>query len=337
MGIKYFWGVKKDVGEVVAIVDLSDNERGLKCGCVCPICHTDFIARMGEIRTEHFAHRGRKRCDIEKANMTGLYRLVLESLSDHLLPLPTVGLRYNLTQDDEPITDLNAEKRIEVVSPFSSSIEGEPILPKPKRWKFESLEISFSANGYPDAIITTAKETKIALCIIPPPTVCKTIKATAYKDYPTVILNLSNMDYKQLSRQFIFKKVMTNPSFFFWIYYPIASSRYQEIYKQSKEKCEKIQAERQQQLEQAACRPIQSKRTNSSPHYRKLSRDSMTSELLRREKKLVLDDLRGVRYAVCDICGEIKIDERFKDLPIDSQFPNVGICNECANQGDKKS
>ena len=77
MGVKNIYGIKKDTGETLSITDLSDSENGLKCNCKCTFCGADFIARnLGKKNAPHFAHSG-EGCDIEKANMNGLFMLAV--------------------------------------------------------------------------------------------------------------------------------------------------------------------------------------------------------------------------------------------------------------------
>lgn len=40
------------------LVHIESVPRGLNCGCVCPFCHTELIAKQGEDRAKHFAHKG---------------------------------------------------------------------------------------------------------------------------------------------------------------------------------------------------------------------------------------------------------------------------------------
>lgn len=62
--------------EIVLIKDIEENQRGVKCNCVCPLCKEPFEARLGNIRTHHFAHIGNKGCSEEKAYIMGMYILL---------------------------------------------------------------------------------------------------------------------------------------------------------------------------------------------------------------------------------------------------------------------
>lgn len=41
-------------------LDVNDVERGDRCGCICPSCKTPLVARKGDERIWHFAHKSRK-------------------------------------------------------------------------------------------------------------------------------------------------------------------------------------------------------------------------------------------------------------------------------------
>ena len=45
-----------------AIVSVSDVESGLKCGCVCPACGEQLVAKKGKKMKHHFAHYSGKTC-----------------------------------------------------------------------------------------------------------------------------------------------------------------------------------------------------------------------------------------------------------------------------------
>jgi len=45
------------------IIEISKVESGLKCGCICPSCGSQLIARKGNKKEHHFAHYKTKECD----------------------------------------------------------------------------------------------------------------------------------------------------------------------------------------------------------------------------------------------------------------------------------
>jgi hypothetical protein len=44
------------------LVSAKDVPRGLACGCICPACGSQLVARQGSCRAAHFAHHKRKDC-----------------------------------------------------------------------------------------------------------------------------------------------------------------------------------------------------------------------------------------------------------------------------------
>jgi Competence protein CoiA-like family len=69
------------------IVHVSEVARGLICGCVCPRCGAELVARLGALREHHFAHF--RESDCPGAAESLLHRLAKELLSNaQALALP---------------------------------------------------------------------------------------------------------------------------------------------------------------------------------------------------------------------------------------------------------
>lgn len=49
------------------LVHVSQVERGLKCGCICPACNHLLVARKGKKKQHHFAHHKGSECNLETA------------------------------------------------------------------------------------------------------------------------------------------------------------------------------------------------------------------------------------------------------------------------------
>lgn len=76
------------------LVHVSEVARGLDCDCHCPHCCTPLVARRGEIRVAHFAHRGGQAC--YWARETAIHLLAKEIIGGHSsLELPAVHSRYH--------------------------------------------------------------------------------------------------------------------------------------------------------------------------------------------------------------------------------------------------
>lgn len=75
------------------IVHISEVERGLKCGCKCPICNGLLIARKGEQLGHHFAHYAKTNC--EYSGESALHFAAKELLSKaKKMIIPAVFLKF---------------------------------------------------------------------------------------------------------------------------------------------------------------------------------------------------------------------------------------------------
>ena len=98
--IKLKYGMRD--GKIVSINEISEDEKGLRCNCVCPNCGIQLQARIGTgKRQPHFAHNN-ERCDFQTAQQTALHLLAKEIIEEErkvLLPPVTVDrdeLRFEI-------------------------------------------------------------------------------------------------------------------------------------------------------------------------------------------------------------------------------------------------
>lgn len=135
------------------LLHVSEVERGAACGCVCPACGGNLVARKGEINIHHFAHADGREC--RRAAETTLHRLAKASLLQAgyiLLPAPyasveasviydrsgsgfTVKRRFPLTAGDGPggvrydVENATLEKRLgDIIPDLIVTIKGVPLL-----------------------------------------------------------------------------------------------------------------------------------------------------------------------------------------------------------------
>ncbi len=69
-------------GKLITINDLDEEQRGAKCGCICPNCKAPLVARMGEVYQWHFAHSGTP-CENTKLIVNAWYEIVAQIIIEH--------------------------------------------------------------------------------------------------------------------------------------------------------------------------------------------------------------------------------------------------------------
>ena len=80
MDVKLSFGIRDE--HTVLISEIGDTERGEKCNCKCPYCGGILLAKLGDIKQHHFAHKGNL-CDPVKAQETGLHKLAKEIIQEN--------------------------------------------------------------------------------------------------------------------------------------------------------------------------------------------------------------------------------------------------------------
>ena len=77
MNFLFSWAENSD-GKMVHVDDVPN---GLRCGCKCPHCHEQLLARHGEINEHGFAHHSKTR----KATLKICYMVILYKLAEQIL------------------------------------------------------------------------------------------------------------------------------------------------------------------------------------------------------------------------------------------------------------
>lgn len=96
------------------MVHISEVERGLACGCVCPHCGAPLIAYKGEKKVDHFGHQPGAECAAGGALESMLHRLAKQIIAQRLeVYLPPVVARAG--EREEPIAPGSVLRPDEVV------------------------------------------------------------------------------------------------------------------------------------------------------------------------------------------------------------------------------
>ena len=91
--IKLAFGLKN--GKIIHINELSLNEHGLACGCICPSCGKNLQAKLGLKNRHHFSHNS-DNCSVESTTQTAVHLLAKEIISTQgKLLFPGIFVNYS--------------------------------------------------------------------------------------------------------------------------------------------------------------------------------------------------------------------------------------------------
>ena len=141
------------------LIHISQVESGLTCSCRCVGCNQPLVAKKGEKREEHFAHKSGESC--QQATETALHYAAKEILNEcREISLPPVFVEFNSYREKHKIScektfkidSLRIEKGVEGLIPdLIASISGRELIIEvfvthkvddSKIKKYESLDFS---------------------------------------------------------------------------------------------------------------------------------------------------------------------------------------------------
>ena len=91
------------------IVSIDDVPSGKECGCVCPACGDELIARKGQKRMHHFAHRSNEDCEYGYESSLHLAAKDILSRSEKMV-IPPVYVEFPQSSKSKQL--LYLEKKI---------------------------------------------------------------------------------------------------------------------------------------------------------------------------------------------------------------------------------
>lgn len=334
-------------GEIVMIEDVPLTERGIKCRCVCPACGEPFEARLGNIRTHHFAHSG-EGCSETVAYLTGAYSLIKEYALAQEIPLPALKIFWG--HSEQKITESNFFTHIRFSR--ASYEDRECTVVQPVTVQFDSAEIVSSGN-VPVALLLSHNSARVALSIVPPSTVCKDYYAKQYEDYATLKLNVSDVPFGELNKKDAFARLERELSNLRWLYSPKAimalnvvtaeNDRWIEAMAEARKLREEREREQREQRdkmrEMAHHLTLVSDVEDGEERRQKQELDELKRTIERRsayeevkdlftQQDKPISDSSGQRWIKCEICGEIKPTYEFFEYGGKNRV-NSGICSSC--------
>lgn len=239
--IRLAFGLKD--GKIVHIDELTEKERGLSCGCVCPSCAAPLQAKLGLKNRHHFSHTSQN-CSSDIAIQTALHILAKEIIAQKREMLfPAISLEYKNSsyysykyiKDVPKCIKLKSERYIKCDNVF--------------------LEKKISSI-VPDVIFVVGENS----CIIE-------IAVTHFVDenkrqkikdmgLPAIEIDLSECYGKDLCREELESKILNSSNNRRWLYYPNfegliqrAELKYKEIINEIENRKQEAEKQRKKQEE----------------------------------------------------------------------------------------
>lgn len=217
---EYIYGRLKSSGEIVSIYEIPKNIK-LRKGweCVCPKCSIDIIARRGEIKEDHFAHKpaihgpgsgNGNGCSAGSANETALHQMAKQIIEEER--------KISIPKKEIPLGNL---KRIFPVYIQKKLPEIYPVQPAAVLICEDVRLEERMADFQPDAVVVAQGRTyliEIKVLHQTPPE--KIERVAKYGRYPMLEIDLSSFLDKPISREKLRSLITSETRLREWIYYP---------------------------------------------------------------------------------------------------------------------
>jgi len=299
------FGLRKN--KIVVIGELSPNERGLKCGCVCPVCGGLLVARLGEKKQPHFAHYKATDCDIASAQQTALHLLAKELIAEAKgMYLPAAAVRCGEAFPSENAGAWQIMQRLPRI------LEYRPAAFYPCSNVILEKKIS---DIIPDIILEQGNQQVLVEIAVTHFIDEEKQKKIEKIGLPVLEVDLSDLRAEQLNRDELRNRLLSTPERKDWMFLPatqarqVAFDQYSELYRKEKQN---IKTEAEQQLQKAKRR--EEKRKTAQQKYDQLLQPSRYRETLekRRNDEETLRIIQQFRFFQDQACSTVPF---FLDIP----------------------
>lgn len=202
--------------ETNQLVDVGSVKRGVACDCICPSCKTPLIARHGDKKAWHFAHRSqnthsqtRKECEY---SFVVSVRLMIRQLS-------TEGLKFRTPQFECSIPAYSDYSHAS--NDFSYTVTKESLLElSDVKVGTEFCEVTVDVLGFvqevPLVVYITYKGRSVPPELINPSITKSGIVELNVNFLPNLFKKEANGQYKEILRKYVEEEVSGKA----WIYHP---------------------------------------------------------------------------------------------------------------------
>lgn len=207
--IKLGYGLRD--GQIINVNALSNDEKGLKCNCLCPNCKTQLLAKLGSKNRWHFAHVNAE-CDIKIANQTALHILAKEIIEKYKqFTFPALTVDFEETDCPDLIYDYDMSHILPESLEYIKAV----------KVKCDEVVLEKMVSGIiPDVMILTNNKKcmiEIAVTHFIDNEKMEKIKEIAL---PVVEIDLSHLQSKNLSYNELKKILIDGTKYKRWIYNP---------------------------------------------------------------------------------------------------------------------
>ncbi len=208
--IKINYGLRN--GQIISISDITSEERGLKCNCVCPGCGEPLQARIGTgKRQRHFAHDNTA-CNPIHATQSALHIMAKEIIqSEHVFRTPPLKISA------EDIADIDIEDIYDYDLP-----EGI-IYKESKRFCCDNVLLEHRINDMiPDVVVYTGNRMCIVEIAVTHFVDEKKLQKIKHTGIAVLEMDLSEFHHSEITREELKKLLLQHEGDKYkkWLYNP---------------------------------------------------------------------------------------------------------------------
>ncbi len=322
LSIKLQYGLRN--GKIISIWDLTEEDRGLKCNCICPGCGMQLQAKLGSGKKQrHFSHNNAN-CNIAIAQQTALHMLAKEIIEqEKTVKFPPIIIPFEQTNLYKFDPNYLRQFSYRYLSNLPTEMEYKPATIV----DFDSVVLEKKVSSIiPDII--AFKGNKACLIEIAVTHFIDENKEKKIQELklPVLEIDISSLSTENLNRD-ILKSVLTNQiENKKWVYNPLWENAILWADNQYEIEIEKIKKEiRKDELLQQERQIREQKRREQKLKRREAGMDALENVLIPENYSAMIEKLRddesyNILYKNSWFYKESKNPPFFLDIPICGEF-----------------
>lgn len=226
--VKLQYGIRDN--KIINIWDLTEDERGLNCRCLCPGCGMELQAKLGSGKIQrHFSHNN-SNCNIAAAQQTALHILakeIIEKYQTIAFPAVTINLKDTDTYREKNIFmpnnyELDDDELEELYDDYLYDVPRKLEYKKSTTVKFDAVDLEKRVSSIvPDIIAHIGtRECLIEIAVTHFIDDNKLQKIHELK-YPVLEIDVSSLIGKNFTKKELVNAIIKNTKNKKWVYNPL--------------------------------------------------------------------------------------------------------------------